>query len=542
MRTVKGASGGETGQDMNTRHNACVVAAILLGVSTAQAEIINVPADYPTIQEAIDAAMDGDEIVLAPGDYFEGFDLTGTSNITIRSTDPADPDVVAATGILPALTILVSAETPTIDGLTFQHPDGDYMRVLRFVGDFDPTVSNCQFINAGIHVLFSTNATILDCTFRDIQISNGVGGALLIQTGGSPHNFRVERCRFIDIRIDEGHGTAFFITSTLGSVSFNDCDFVRNSIGFMPDITSSFGRGGVVGYLHYPSASEPALNVTINNCRFLGNRAESWDANNVGAGCALGLGNGFADENDLNVAVANCIFVGNIGCPNTVNIGGGVNSNSSWLVDSTFVANEPLNNEPFNTVMRVYRTGAEFPVSNCISRDNVSDLNVWTFRGASYSNLDGESSINGPQVGNIDADALFVRQPDPGPDGEWGTIDDDYGDLRLTSGSPCIDAADNTAVPKDITTDLDGNPRFVDDPDTPDTGFGNPPIVDMGAYEFQGASPCPWDCGDNDGNVGIVDFLALLAQWGGPGSCDFDGGGVGINDFLDLLAAWGPCP
>ncbi|MCZ6543320.1 MAG: hypothetical protein O6768_06610 [Planctomycetota bacterium] len=56
---------------------------------------------------------------------------------------------------------------------------------------------------------------------------------------------------------------------------------------------------------------------------------------------------------------------------------------------------------------------------------------------------------------------------------------------------------------------------------------------------------CPWDCdgGESiDGTVGIVDFLTLLAQWGGPGSCDFDGGGVGINDFLELLANWGPCP
>ena len=52
---------------------------------------------------------------------------------------------------------------------------------------------------------------------------------------------------------------------------------------------------------------------------------------------------------------------------------------------------------------------------------------------------------------------------------------------------------------------------------------------------------CPWDCGAADGNVGIVDFLALLAQWGGPGMCDFDGGGVGITDFLALLAEWGPC-
>ena len=53
---------------------------------------------------------------------------------------------------------------------------------------------------------------------------------------------------------------------------------------------------------------------------------------------------------------------------------------------------------------------------------------------------------------------------------------------------------------------------------------------------------CPWDCdGSNDGIVDIVDFLALLAQWGQPGSCDFNGDGVGIEDFLKLLAQWGTC-
>ncbi len=70
--------------------------------------------------------------------------------------------------------------------------------------------------------------------------------------------------------------------------------------------------------------------------------------------------------------------------------------------------------------------------------------------------------------------------------------------------------------------------------------FGRPAVGLPGSPELPG--PCPWDCGgDNDGNVGIIDFLALLAQWGGPGSCDVDGGGVGISDFLNLLANWGPC-
>lgn len=53
---------------------------------------------------------------------------------------------------------------------------------------------------------------------------------------------------------------------------------------------------------------------------------------------------------------------------------------------------------------------------------------------------------------------------------------------------------------------------------------------------------CPWDCGDGDGTIGIVDFLALLGQWSAAGSCDFDGGGVGITDFLELLGNWGACP
>ncbi len=40
----------------------------------------------------------------------------------------------------------------------------------------------------------------------------------------------------------------------------------------------------------------------------------------------------------------------------------------------------------------------------------------------------------------------------------------------------------------------------------------------------------------------IYDFLAVIAQWGGPGSCDFDGDDVDIDDFLAVIANWGVCP
>jgi uncharacterized membrane protein YeaQ/YmgE (transglycosylase-associated protein family) len=55
---------------------------------------------------------------------------------------------------------------------------------------------------------------------------------------------------------------------------------------------------------------------------------------------------------------------------------------------------------------------------------------------------------------------------------------------------------------------------------------------------------CPGDI-DSDGQVGVVDFLALLEAWGpNPGHpADVDGdGNVGVVDFLALLGNWGACP
>ncbi|MDY7108455.1 MAG: hypothetical protein SYC29_07435 [Planctomycetota bacterium] len=128
-------------------------------------------------------------------------------------------------------------------------------------------------------------------------------------------------------------------------------------------------------------------------------------------------------------------------------------------------------------------------------------------------------------VGNIDTDPRFVDPP--------------AGDYRLLVGSPCIDAADNDAVPDNLISDLGGEARFVDDPDTEDTGHGQPPIVDMGAHEYQ-SSQCPADF-DGDGDVDTADLLFLLGAWGSPDG-DVDGDGdTDAADLLALLAAWGEC-
>jgi hypothetical protein len=149
-----------------------------------------------------------------------------------------------------------------------------------------------------------------------------------------------------------------------------------------------------------------------------------------------------------------------------------------------------------------------------------------------YTNVQG----GWPGDGNVDADPRFTNPQ--GIDGVAGTEDDN---LRLRWDSPCIDAGDNSAVPPGVTTDLDGKPRFIDDPDTPDTGLGTPPIVDMGAYEFPGRA----GDFDGDGDVDLNDFATFALCYTGaavppaPGCepCDLDADNdVDLGDFATFAA------
>lgn len=136
----------------------------------------------------------------------------------------------------------------------------------------------------------------------------------------------------------------------------------------------------------------------------------------------------------------------------------------------------------------------------------------------SYSDVQGGYA----GAGNIDADPGFA--------------DASGGDYHLAGGSPCIDAASNLVVPFGVRLDLDGHARFVDDPQTPDTGDGTPPLVDMGPYGFQ---PCVADF-NGDGVVNTLDVLAFLNAWSaGDPRADFNGDGtVNTLDVLAFLNAW----
>jgi len=136
-----------------------------------------------------------------------------------------------------------------------------------------------------------------------------------------------------------------------------------------------------------------------------------------------------------------------------------------------------------------------------------------------------------PGLGNIDDDPLFVLPCHA----ELASCAGEP-DLRLLNGSPCIDSADNTQVPDGIVYDRLGLPRFVDDPETPDTGFClncEVPIADMGAHEYV---PNTADCNAN----GTPDWQDIdngtssdCNRNGVPDECDISPGPSGEPPFSD---------
>ncbi|MEO0630963.1 MAG: right-handed parallel beta-helix repeat-containing protein, partial [Planctomycetota bacterium] len=131
-----------------------VLTIAVLTTFAVRADVLNVPADFPTIQAAVDAAQSGDEIVLAPGTYESpGIMIDRSLQVTIRSTDPSDPGVVASTVLTDAddsgLMVVNAGEGESIDlsvrGLTIRRADVQntdrFIELLGATSRFD----RCRF-------------------------------------------------------------------------------------------------------------------------------------------------------------------------------------------------------------------------------------------------------------------------------------------------------------------------------------------------------------------------------------------------------------
>ena len=119
---------------------------------------------YDFISHAVQEAIDGDEIVVAQGVYKESLNFGGKA-LMIRSEDPNDPNVVAATVIeggaqAVAFTMGEDANSAIV-GFTLTHASqGIYFR------GSSSTIRNCCIVDnveAGIKLSESSNPTIVNC-------------------------------------------------------------------------------------------------------------------------------------------------------------------------------------------------------------------------------------------------------------------------------------------------------------------------------------------------------------------------------------------
>jgi len=278
--------------------------------------------------------------------------------------------------------------------------------------------------NGGGMYNYGSSPTVTNCTFSGNSADDAGGGMYNVNTSLPT----VTNCTFSDNSAEWGGGG---MANSGSSPTVTNCTFSGNTAGS--------GGGG----MYNVNTSLP----TVTNCTFSDNSAE-WD------------GGGMANSGS-SPTVTNCTFSGN----SAGSVGGGMNnfSSSPTVTNCTFSGNSA---DDYGGGMYNDGTWAQtvpflsYPaVANCILWGGVIINESGSNAAVTFSDIQG--GYEG--TGNIDEDPMFVSTTD----------------LHLQSTSPCIDTGSNEAVPDDVTTDLDGNPRIVDGNDD------STATVDMGAYEYQ---------------------------------------------------------
>ncbi len=466
-----------------------------------------------------------------PGSYSELRDALADASLRRTSPDPGD-DVseiwVAAGTYLPVGNGDIESSFRLLPLLSVY---GGFVgdETKRDQRDSNPVFNDCVLSGAvggnhSWHVVVADSAAIDSSAVLDgFQITEGTanseasgdghrGGGLFVSNGASP----VFRNLFFRLNYAVAGGGAAWISG--GRTSFEDCIFDQNRSGSISarggalhvengDCTltgcrftdnSTGGRGGALSSRQLGSglvvargclflrntANDPPLSGTLvpggcgaylvggthrfENCRFLQNGVS--DGPYYGGGI-------FNSQSD--VSVVQCVFWKNL-----ASAGGAIGafrvaseglpsfrSTETRIVNSTFHAND---------TGALHFTGGVNHVSiqNSILWDNSPGDTEQGEIYAQNANVDVLTSCiqylsTYAGFGNIASNPLFIS-----PDG---------GNLRLQSGSLCIDAGNDLvdfdpqtpgfqAPPQD---DLDGNARSVDGNDDAEA------VIDMGAYEVQ---------------------------------------------------------
>ncbi len=250
-----------------------------------------VPAEYPTLQAAMDAANAGDTVLVADGVF------TGPGNVDLnpsRSTTPRPKNLVIRSENGPTSTILDAAAGPSnphraflfqngegrdtiVEGFTVRngwmgtavggaaverrHELSGGAIVFRFAGTA-PTIRGCVFetcfsaySGGALEAEVGAAPLIEDCVFR-ANVTDNIGGALSLESGSEAI---VRRCVFTGNVSGAGGGGI----SVSAPATFEACLIAGNRAGAL-DETLGAGVGGGIE-VRYPARVTLERTVIWNN-------------------------------------------------------------------------------------------------------------------------------------------------------------------------------------------------------------------------------------------------------------------------------------
>lgn len=432
-----------------------------------------------TIQQALDAATNGAIIEVMPSDtspsgaYVENITFPAKT-VTLRSVDPDDPAVVAATVI-----------DGNNSGSVVSFDSGATADAI--LEGF--TIQNGQAGSGAGVACSSSSPMICKCVITDNHAVDASGQVLGGTISGGGSSATIRECVIRGNSIDssrEGFGNIAFLG---GAPVIIDCTIVENTT----TATNIAYAGGI--YLYDCDATVTGCTIAGNHC-FAGGYAE---------------GGGIGLSGDTAPRIANCTIADNtLSAP--VSLGGGlrcVGMTKPTLAHCTISGNTA----DHGSAIWCHSDGTVVELRNCVLWANGPP--TWHSISAEQDAVvriaytDIQWGTGGVELGtgaslewldgNIDADPLFV---DPsGPDGDPDTWQDN--DYHLQPGSPCISAGDPAFVLLPDETDIDGDLRLQ--------GCR----VDMGSDETRFGQRGDFD---NDGDVDLADYHMFESCLTGPGT------------------------
>jgi hypothetical protein len=471
---------------------------IAVAASAALAQTtIHVPKDQPTIQAGINAAQNGDTVLVAPGTYPEAIDFKGKA-ITVTSSGGAASTIIDGTNQPFVVTFQTNeGRSSVLSGFTIQNggapqiqnPPNPYNETGGIaVFGAAPTISNNTITHNVCTAIFSAGGGPLIESNEISYTTNPPNSAKTGQCFVSPGStfWGASAVYFAYVGVQGAIQNALPAVVTGNTIEDN----TLTNTDANEDCGAALYGGGLVGSELVVKSNVIRDNSTdvdgggvclYNGTIFVQNLVYGNHAHCAGGGAFLGSEFPSA-YGPITFLLANNLFAGNSSdyqqCP--INGSGAFydpNPNGSQIKSGVPAQMEFANN--------VVVGNDSHPAIFVDNATRVPDVVNVVFDHNDLYNPDG------PAYGTAGAG---TAGPIPDPTGTWGNIsadpkftdaaDNDYHPL---AGSPLIDAG-NTSVLQQLnllgfplTTDFDGNPRVTDA-----TGNGYP-IVDIGPYEFSGA-------------------------------------------------------